>query len=402
MNGIIIILIIISLLYYIYQKFRLTIYDKFSYKLGVLQNDYNIKKYGFLLKKLIKVKIEIVIYEDYDILMSELNNNTIDFGITYENYFIDSILGLNKYENQLYNNLEFCTGLYFNYFQFISNIYNKDDQLVTNFTKFTELIEFKEKYKRNYILGTENINTISFTNMFILLVTFGYSPIDYTTYDENIDYDKKVIFYYIDTEENLQNKILNDNIDGLLLFRTFNDKIITNITKEKDIVFLDIDFKETYFDDLFSMYYYKNDNILIGVDDFDDLKDKIGFETRMSRVLLITNKHVNEDLVYKFTKAVYGHNNYLTNVLTNSTNTLATPHNYFKPIQLAYINKNIPIHIGSKKYLKELGFIIEKDNTKDKNDIENKDYIKNLNLYNNEKFKCYWKYKKIGLNNFIL
>lgn len=402
MNGILIILIIIILLYYIYQKFRLTIYDKFSYKLGVLQNDYNIIKYGVLLKKLIKENIEIVIYKDYDSLMSELNNNIIDFGITYENYFIDSILGLNKYENKLYNNLEFCTGLYFNYFQLISNMYSKDEELSTNFTNFTELIDFKKIHKRNYILGTDNINTISFDNMLILLVAFNYIPINYKKYDENIDYPNNVIFYYTDIEENLQNKLVNNKIDGLLLFKTFNDKIITNITREKDIIFLDIDFKETYFDDLFSIYYYKNNNVLIGVDEFDDLKDKIGYETRMSRVLLITNKNVKENLVYKFMKIVYGHNNYLTNILTNSNNTLATPHNYFKPIQLAYINKNIPIHIGSKKYLKELGFIIEKDNIKDKDNIEDKDYIEDLNLYNNEKFKYYWKYKKIGLNNFIL
>ena len=134
MNGILIILIFAILLYFIYQKLRLKIYDKISYKLGLLQNDYNIKKYGVLLKKMVKENVEIVMYEDYDSLMEALNNNLIDFGITYENYFIDSVLGLNSYENKFYKNLQFCTALYFNYLQFLSNIYIKDNEFLNIMT----------------------------------------------------------------------------------------------------------------------------------------------------------------------------------------------------------------------------------------------------------------------------
>jgi TRAP-type uncharacterized transport system substrate-binding protein len=389
MNGILIILILIILLYFIYQKFRLKIYDKEYYKLGLLRNDYNIKKYGILLKKMVDENIEIVMFEDYDTLMSSLNDKQIDFGITYENYFIDSVLGLNSYDNKYYNNLQFCTALYFNYFQFISNIFIKDKDLSTKFTNLTDLKDFKKIYKRNYILGTENSKSISFINMFILLVVFDYNPINYKKYDENIDYDDNVIFYLIDDEENLKQKMIENRIDGLLLFRTFNDKIINYINKEKDIIFLDINFQETYFDELFSIYFFKNNNVLIGVDDFDDLKEKIGFETRMSRVLLLSNNSVKDEIVYKFMQTIYGHNNYFTNVLTNSNNTLETQHNYFEPIQLAYIDKNLPIHSGSKKYLKELGFIIDKEYI-----------VEALNLKNYEKLKSYWKYKKIGLDNF--
>ena len=389
MNGILIILIFAILLYFIYQKLRLKIYDKVSYKLGLLQNDYNIKKYGVLLKKMVNENVEIVMYEDYDSLMSALNDNVIDFGISYENYFIDAVLGLNSYEDKFYNNLEFCTALYFNFFQFLSNIFIKDSESSTKFTSLTQIKDFKKVNKRNYILGTESFKSISFINMFILLVSFGYNPINYKNYDEDTDYDDNVIFYLVDNEENLKNKMLENKIDGLLLFRTFNDSIINYINREKDVIFLDIDFKDTYFDDLFSIYFFKNNNVLIGVDDFDDLKEKIGFETRMSRVLLLSNKNVKQDIVYKFMETVYGHNNYFTNILTNSKNRLETQHNYFEPIQLAYIDKNLPIHIGAKKYLKELGFIIEKDYI-----------VEALKLKNNERLKCYWKYKKIGLNNF--
>lgn len=391
MNGILIILILIALLYFIFQKLKLKIYDKIYYKLGLLRNDYNIKRYGILLKKIIKENVEIKMYDDYDSLMKAVNNNDIDFGITYENYFIDSVLGLNSYENKFYNNLQFCTGLYFNYFQFVSNIFIKDKELSTKFTNLSDLKDFKKINKRNYILGTENTKSISFINMFILLVVFDFNPINYNKYDETIDYDDNVIFYLIDDEDKLKNKMLENKIDGLLLFRTFNDKITSYINNEKDVIFLDINFKDTYFDDLFSIYFFKNNNVLIDVNDFDDLQEKIGFETRMSRVVLISNKNVKYDIVFKFMETIYGHNNFLTNVLTNSTSNLDNQHHYFEPIQLAYVDKNIPIHDGAKKYLKQLGFIIEKDYILDA-----------LDLKNYEKLKCYWNYKKIGLDNFKL
>ena len=42
---------------------------------------------------MINQNVEAVMYEDYDSLMSALNDNLIDFKITYENYFIDAVLG---------------------------------------------------------------------------------------------------------------------------------------------------------------------------------------------------------------------------------------------------------------------------------------------------------------------
>ena len=49
--------------------------------------------------------------------------------------FIDSVLGLNTYEENIYKNLQFCTGLYFNYFQLLSNVFIKDDRILQNLLK---------------------------------------------------------------------------------------------------------------------------------------------------------------------------------------------------------------------------------------------------------------------------
>ena len=199
-----------------------------------------------------------------------------------------------------------------------------------------------------------------------MLVSFGFNPINFKKFDENKEYDENVIFYLIDTEENLAKEMIESKIDGLFLFRTFNDSTINYIDNEKDIIFLDIDFKESYFDQLFSIYFYKNPNILINVKTLDDLNEKIGFETRMSRVVLIANNKVKDDIVNDLVYNIYGHNNYLTNSITNSSDLLDKKHNYFEPIQLAYIDKNIPIHNGAKDYFKKIGFVIDKEYIIDK------------------------------------
>ena len=391
MNGLLIVLIFAVLLYSIYNKFKIKIYSDDTYKLGVIGNDKNIIKYAAMVKDLSKENIEIVSFENYDILMQEINNKNIDYGITYENYFIDSVLGLNSYEDKLYTNLRFCTGLYFNYFQLLSNVFIKDDEFSSKFTKISDFKDFKKTYNRNLVIGTEDFNSISFINLFILLVVFGFNPLNYSKYDYEKEYNDNDVFYFIDTEENLTKKMIENKIDAVFLFRTFNDKTINYIDSEKDIVFMDIDFDTTYFDQLFSIYYFKNNNVLIGVDTIDDLIEKVGFETRMARTILITNNSTKEDITYSILKTIYGHNNYLTNMLTNSSKNLDKIHNYFEPIQLAFINKNIPISSGSRKYFKELGYIIDSDFI-----------IDFLELRNNEKLKCYWKYKKIGVDKFTL
>jgi TRAP-type uncharacterized transport system substrate-binding protein len=391
MNGLFIILILATLLYFIYEKFKIKIYDEDTYKLGVLKNDKNILKYGTLVMQLSKDNIVLETYDNYDELMISVNNGTIDFGITYENYFIDSVLGLNSYENNIYKNTNFVTGLYFNYFQLISNIFIKDDNYSSKFTKMNDFKDFKKTYNRNLVIGTEDFKSISFLNLFILLVVFDFNPINYDKYDMDIEYNDNDIFYYIDTEDNLIKKMLDNKIDALFLFRTFNDKSINYIDYEKDVIYIDINFGETYFDQLFSIYYYKNSNVLLDIDTIDDLSEKIGFETRMSRTVMISNKNVKQEISYNMVKTIYGHNNYLTNVITNTDKTLDSRHHYFEPNQMAYINKNIPINDGSRKYFKELGFI-----------ISSKYIIDVLELKNHEKLKCYWKYKKIGLDKFTL
>ena len=142
MNGLLVIIILAVVLYFIYQKFKIKIYDEDKYTIGLIKNDENIKKYGILMQKLFDINLQIKLFDDYDKLMNSVNNGDIDFGITYENYFIDSKLGLNSYEDKIYKNIEFCTALYFNYFQLLSNIYIKNEQFQEKFTNISDLKNF--------------------------------------------------------------------------------------------------------------------------------------------------------------------------------------------------------------------------------------------------------------------
>ena len=207
MNGLFIVLIFAVLLYSIYNKFKIKIYGDDLYKIGVLGNDKNIIKYGSMIQSLSNENFEIVSFEDYDSLMAAVNNKNIDYGITYENYFIDAVLGLNSYENKIYKNLQFCTGLYFNYFQLLSNIFVKDDEFSSKFNKISEFKNFKKTYNRNLVIGTEDFKSISFINLFILLVVFDFNPINYNKFDYTKEYNDNDVFYLIDTEENLTKKM---------------------------------------------------------------------------------------------------------------------------------------------------------------------------------------------------
>ena len=339
MNGILIIFIITILIFFIYKKLKKKIFYDTSFKLGVIKNDKNIIKYGELIKSHSDDNINLHLCKNYDELMEMVNSGDLDFGITYENYFVDTVLGLHNYEKKISDNIEFCTGIYFNYFQILSSVFTKGEENMDMFTSIKDFMNFKKIYKRNVVIGTESFDSISFINLFLILILFDFKPINFNKYDEKEHYEDNIVFYYIDTEENLKQKMIVDKIDMIFLFRTINDSTLNYIKNNKDTVNIYINFDETYFDKLFSLYYFKT-NLLKSTEEFVNTTE-ISYETRMSRVVFISNKNVNNDIIYTIMKYIYTNNNYLTNLISNN-NDLEKEHNYFEPIDIAYVNKNIP------------------------------------------------------------
>ena len=88
-----------------------------------------------------------------------------------------------------------------------------------------------------------------------------------------------------------------------------------------------------------------------------NLNDQSSFETRMSRVLLVTNSYMKDNIGAKLCEIYFKHNNYIINTLTNKHNQTET-HEYFEPIDLVHINKNILYDTHTKTYLEKLGFLM--------------------------------------------
>jgi len=162
MNGILIIFIITILIFFIYKKLKKKIFYDTSFKLGVIKNDKNIIKYGELIKSHSDDNINLHLCKNYDELMEMVNSGDLDFGITYENYFVDTVLGLHNYEKKISDNIEFCTGIYFNYFQILSSVFTKGEENMDMFTSIKDFMNFKKIYKRNVVIGTESFDSISF------------------------------------------------------------------------------------------------------------------------------------------------------------------------------------------------------------------------------------------------
>ena len=112
----------------------------------------------------------------------------------FRNFYIDSCLGLNVFKDKQYTNNQFVVGLYFNYLYLISDIFYKDESREKKITQFSELENFKQVYKRNYIIGTESNRSNSFMNMILILRVYGFNPLPFTSYDENIEYDDRDVF----------------------------------------------------------------------------------------------------------------------------------------------------------------------------------------------------------------
>tara|TARA_B100001057_G_C22813594_1_gene936459 strand:- start:560 stop:1672 length:1113 start_codon:yes stop_codon:yes gene_type:complete len=370
-------------MYFYYNKIKKTIYEDKTYTFAVIDNDNDIKDYTNKLVHLLPFSVNLLYVKDYDELLKEVNNGA-NFGIVYENYFKDSVLGLNNYQNSNLHNNRFVCGAYFNFFHFISNVFIKDKVKKTRFTTIDDFKDFKKKFKRNMVIGTDLKDSISFINLYTVLTVYEFKLINFEKYSETDTYDDNVIFY-VNYEKNVLNeKMISNKIDALFLFAKHNDKLIKEIDDKIDIEYIDIDFKNTYFDDLFGSYFFRNDN-LINIKNVSDLAEKVGYETRMMRNVVIANKNTDENIVYNLVKTIFLYKDKDKNGISEFDTFVP------KTVDMIYTDKNIPIHEGSRKYLKESGFI-----------IESKKLLNYLELNDNEKLKCYWRYKKIGLENFKL
>ena len=384
--SIIILFLIILILYNVQSNIFKTITYTEEYNLGITNNN-NIQKFVQLFLPLTDLKINIKKYSDSTKLLEDVNNNTIDFAITNEDNLMDSHLGLNSFSSKKLVHLRFITGLFYNYQYFLTDLFYSDTNKSIYLKDINDIKNFYNIYKRHIIIGTEESDSDSFMSLIILLYVYGFNPVNIKSKDTSKKYSENTVFYANYNSDELFDKFNKNGIDAIYLVNIYNYGKIRDLINTKDVLFLDVNYNNTIFNDVFSNYFYKKN---ISISNFsEDLDSTYTFETKASRILLICNTNTNKDAVEKLIKLYYTHNNLIINKLLENDD-LNEEHTTFEPLDMAYINKYIKIHSGAYTYMKELGFII------------NDSIKKQITLNNNENYKHYWKYNKIGLNKFTL
>ena len=357
-----------------------------EYIIGI-PNNKNIKNFMTIYLKYsdLNINIKIKLYENNRDLLKDLDNRSINFAITNENNILESNLGINNYTTKL-ENIRFITGLYYNYQYLLTNIIYKDKQKTIEITNVHDLKKFYTIYKRHLIIGTDEKNSESYMGLMVLLYMYGFNPVNIEDKDETKIYSDTTIFYKTYSIDNLFNNFNGNILDGIFVLNIYNFNKIRELIDKKDVLMLDITYKNTIFNDIYSNFYYDK---TITISNYNnDLDSTYTFNTKTNRILLVANKNEDEKVVEKMMKTYFMNNNKIINTLIGSE--LDIDHTTFEPLDMIYINKYINIHKGSYNYMKELGFIIDEGTRKQ------------VELNNNEHFKYYWKYDKIGLNKFIL
>ena len=386
--SIIVFIFILAILYNIQGNIFKKITYINEYIIGITDNS-NIKKFMELFLNILdkKIKLKVKIYDTNKEILTDLNDHKINFAITNENNVLESILGLNSYSDLKLQNINFTTGLFYNYQYFLTDIFYKDTKKTFEIQNVHDLKYFYKVYNRHFIIGTEEKKSDSFTGLLVLLYMYGFNPIDINKKKKNEKYSENTIFYACLPIDKLLLNFTKNLIDGIFLINIHNYNRIRETIDIKDVLFLNITFKKTIFNDIYSNFYY---NKMMTISNYnEDLDTTYSFKTKTNRIVLITHKNEDEKVVEKLMKTYYIKNNYLMNKLFGNTN-ISKDHNTFEPLDMIYVNKYINIHKGSYNYMKEFGFIL------------NEGTRKQISLNNNETFDHYWKYDKIGLDEFNL
>lgn len=429
MKGLFLVFIIILLfIKYSYKFVSENVTQSLIYEIGVYKNSLVDKKYAAHILTLAEERdINIIVreYDSYFELIEKCNTYNLDFAIVPENYFIDACLGLNVYKDKKYVNNNFVIGLYFNYFYLISDIFYLDENKTKKMLKFSDISKFKKENNRNYIIGTDASSSMV---LYLILYIFNLNPISFDLFDKNTKYEDNDVFILKDKKKGLYNRFLEKRLDGVFSCDIQNSRFISSLVKDTNGIFINFDFEITIFDAVFSNYYskktleinpfytskihsnftpnsitprdkitYYNNNDLDEVFETPNNSDKelqgiitnLGsFNTRSIRNVLIANNKISSKLTYDISKIIMQNNNFLINkILFNKFSNVE--HNLFEPVDIVYVDKNIRYHEGSRKLFNEMKFI-----TFDKGDL------RNMEVDSDEKYNYYWKYSKIGLNQF--
>ena len=245
---------------------------------------------------------------------------------------MDSHLGLNSFSSKKLVHLRFITGLFYNYQYFLTDVFYSDTNKSIYLKDINDIKNFYNIYKRHIIIGTEKSDSDSFMSLVILLYVYGFNPVNINSKDMSKKYSENTVFYANYNSNELFDKFKKNGIDSIYLVNIYNYSNIRDLIDTKDVLFLDVNYENTIFNDIFSNYFYKKN---ITISNFsEDLDSTYSFETKASRILLICNENTNKDVVETLIKLYYTNNNMIINKLLENTD-LNEEHTTFEPLDMA-------------------------------------------------------------------
>ena len=385
--DIIIIIAVIFIVYYLQGNIfkKITISEENT--IGIIDYNQNLNYFLDLLINLLDIDLKVKKYSSFESVTEDLNSNKIQFAILPESNLLNSVLGLYEYKNNVKENIRFVTGLYYNYQYFITNKIYRDKEKSLKVISPKDLVNFYQIYKRHLVLATEKEGSESYSNLMMLLNMYNLKGENIENYDDSKEYSDNTVFYKLEEIDNIMFDLLKNRVDGIFINSYYNNTKVRKLIDEKDVIFLDVDYENTIFDNVFSNYFYNKTITILNKD--EDLDSVNTFKTKANRLVLVTNNLSSEKSVSNIIEKYYKNNNYLINNLIENKD-IDKEHMTFEPIDMIYVNKYVKIHKAAMEYFESLGFIID-DKSKNK-----------LEFINNDKFKYYWKYDKIGINKFNL
>lgn len=372
--------IVISFIYYKYHDILTNIIEKKTYNIstGVENTPYYV--FGEILMKLInKPSSDFTLRNNNNYInkFEELENNNTQFTICQEDQFLDAYLGQGTY-NTPHKNLRFISGLYFEYIHFIMNVNSRVNNIMD-----------LQDPNRNYIIGLDHINSGSYNN-FMTIINFLGINIKETNDSFNNPYESNTVFYYTTNNLNdLMNLFYEDKIDGIFLIRATNDIYIKNLIQQKDIKFIELE-KNNFNDIVNKMknFYWKKLNTTYY---YTDLFESKIVSTIAFRSVLITNNTIETSVVHDLLKTIFMNIGQFLIAITNISDNLDRQYiggtienlpNDFEPVEMAYIHKLIPMHIGAIKYYRSINLITNDEKAK-----------YDLKYYADKVKDYYWKYQ---------
>ena len=383
MIAVFIIIFVIAVVYYSYNRILTDNVEKYNYKLssGVKSGPYDVFMTTIDSQMFDKLN-NTTFSKEYSTgsikNLSNVNKYQSDFALAQEDLFFDSILGINAFKklSKPFKNLRFVSGAYYEKAHFIVRDEPDEENQITS---FKDLVNSKKKL----VIGVGPEKSGSEYNFILMCLINGNNP-------GNADKPEELrggkeptgnVFYKNSDMNTMFNDFYNKRIDGIYLMTGSKNTFIANLVKIMNIKFIDlINNNSSLLKTAFQSYYFEK-YIQLG-DYYNEAEDQDQVPTIATRVVLFTHDKTPDDVVYTMVQDLYNKNYIYRNAINPSEIKYQTEE--FEPLDLAFCKQEYTIHPGARKWYME------------KNLISSGDKFKyDLGYYHDEVLKNYWKYPEI-------